>query len=205
MRNFLHIWLVMWLVLGPLALLAEELPLSADFSDSRLPWYDEKGHLSFILYGRNGKTVGVTIVLEHVLLDLIKRNVNDIDMVKDFSAIQPYPLTTPRTIVLNFWEKYPHSDGIIATPAAIFDRAAMNIKSSEKVMFRSAMLDIDGVGFDADLATKTIHIRRNVQVVVRYDMVPKPEHGADAAPVLTTKRQTAEKATNNNEKYHEQE
>jgi len=184
------------LLLGATAAWAEKDTSSAAFSEFKLPQYDEKGKLIFILYGKNGKTVGVTVVLDEVLMDLIRRDVTDIEAVKDFSGMVPYPLDTPRATVINFWKKYTHSQALIATSNATFDRVANTIKGGEKVMFRSEMLDIDGIGFDADYVSKTIHIRKDVKVVVRYDLVPKPEKQETAAAAGASERKTEK----NNEK-----
>ena len=198
MRKLFNILLLFSLLAGPVAVWAGKDTLTADFADFKLPQYDDKGKLIFILYGKNGKTVGVTVVLDHILLDLVRRDVVDIDTVKDFSAIVPYPLDTPRQTVLNFWLKYPHSQALIATSNATFDRVANSIKGGEKVMFRSAMLDIDGVGFDADYVTKTIHIRKDVKMVVRYDLVPKPGKSDDGSGAAA--KAPARKTATNNEK-----
>jgi hypothetical protein len=57
--------------------------------------------------------------------------------------------------------------GTVTTPKGIYDRSTKIIQGDEEVHFRSASMDVDGIGFDADQKRETIHIRSKVKVLLR--------------------------------------
>lgn len=174
MRKIINILTITVIFFAAMMGRAEKDNSSAAFSDFKLPQYDEKGKLMFILYGRSGYAVGINVNLENVLVDMIRRNMTDIDGIKDLSRLTLYPIDSTRAQVLEFWKGQPHSDALVWSPTAVFDRSANIIKGNDKVMFRSRFIDIDGIGFDGDSKSKTIHLRKDVKVVVRSEMIPKP-------------------------------
>ncbi|MFA6566793.1 MAG: LPS export ABC transporter periplasmic protein LptC [Victivallales bacterium] len=76
--------------------------------------------------------------------------------------------------------------GAVTTTKGVYDRSSKIIQGDEEVHFRSAGMDVDGVGFDADQKRETIHIRSKVKVILRG--------------TLETDREKAEKITQENEK-----
>ncbi len=143
---------------------------SAKLSDFKLPQYDKDGKLIFILYGKGGNSAGINIFLEKVLIDLVQSNIKDIDTVKDFQNLEIYGLEEPTANIIKFWAGKPHSAAVITTPSAIFDRSTQTVKGDREIHFRSSFLDIDGEGFDGDHQAKTLHIRKNVRMVVRSQL-----------------------------------
>ena len=79
--------------------------------------------------------------------------------------------------------------GTVTTTKGVYDRSTKIIQGEEEVHFRSAGMDVDGVGFDADQKKETIHIRSKVKVILRS--------------TLETEKQKAEKTSNANGKIKE--
>lgn len=182
MRKIINISIMTVILFAAAWLRAEKDNSSAAFTDFKLPQYDEKGKLMFILYGKSGHAVGINVELENVLVDLIRSSVRDIDTVKDFSGLTLYPINTPTVDVVKFWADKLHCEALIWSPSAVFDRSTNIIRGNDKVMFRSPALDIDGVGFDAESASKSIHLRKNVKVVIRTELVPRAKAAGKTEP-----------------------
>jgi len=68
--------------------------------------------------------------------------------------------------------------GTVTTPSGIYDRSTKIIRGDEEVHFRSAAMDVDGVGFDADQKKQTIHIRSKVKVILRASLMTDKENEA---------------------------
>jgi len=68
--------------------------------------------------------------------------------------------------------------GTVTTPSGIYDRATKIIRGDEEVHFRSDVMDVDGVGFDADQKNQTIHIRSRVKVILRGNLMTDKEKQA---------------------------
>ena len=76
--------------------------------------------------------------------------------------------------------------GTVTTIKGIYDRSTKIIQGDDEVHFRSAGMDVDGIGFDADQKKETIHIRSRVKVILRG--------------TLETDKEKAEKIIQENEK-----
>jgi len=159
--------ILLLLLTGTFMVRGESDTTSAKLSDFKLPQYDKEGKLIFILYGKGGNSAGINIFLENVLIDLVKSNIKDIDLVKDFQDLKIYPLQESTSNIIAFWKDKPHCTAIITAPLAVFDRSSRTVKGDREIKFRSLFLDIDGEGFDGDYDSKTLHIRKNVRMTVR--------------------------------------
>ena len=77
-----------------------------------------------------------------------------------------YPLHSSTKVIFDFWKEYPHSEAVIASDKAEYDKNRRMLTGDGKVYFRSLAFDIDGEGFDADQKRRFIHVRNNVKVVL---------------------------------------
>jgi hypothetical protein len=127
--------------------------------DFKLPEYNkDSGDLDCIIYGQKARTMDIRIELEHLKVEWVGKDQNDIK-------------------------------GTVTTTKGVYDRSTKIIQGDEEVHFRSAGMDVDGVGFDADQKKETIHIRSKVKVILRS--------------TLETEKQKADKASNANGKIKE--
>ena len=157
--------------------------VEAELHDFVMPHY-RNNKLQFVLFGEQGANLGAVITFTHPLIDIASSSLPDIEFVKlmgnvrvpDFKADTKeganddrfcvYPLETPEKDIAGFWAQYPHSDAIILSEKAEYDKNNRLLTGDGKVYFRSRELDIDGVGFDADQKRRFVHIRSEVEVRV---------------------------------------
>jgi hypothetical protein len=57
--------------------------------------------------------------------------------------------------------------GVISTPLAFYNQATQFISGDKPIKFESLSFDASGVGFDASQAVQTLHIRKNVKLVIK--------------------------------------
>ena len=134
----------------------------------KLPEYGEKdGKLKFILYGDKGVNLGELVNLEGVLVDFIREEVVNINEVQDLQGLKLYKIDDKFENILKFWKDKKHSKALISTPKAVLDKMTKTIKGNEEIHLRSAIMDMDGVGFEADYNTQTITVKKNVRVIIR--------------------------------------
>lgn len=139
----------------------------AVLTNFKLPDYDESGKLRFILYGEKGVNLGEIVNLEGVQLDMVRNDIKSVEDVKDMKDVKPYPIKADTEEILKFWLKYNHSTALIYTPKAVFDKMTRIIRGNEEIHFRSPIMDLDGVGFEADYNTKILIVKKNVRVIIR--------------------------------------
>lgn len=60
--------------------------------------------------------------------------------------------------------------GTVKTPSAVYDQSTKTVLGNEKVTYRSAEIDINGLGFDIDQEKQIIHIRSEVEVILKGDL-----------------------------------
>ena len=60
--------------------------------------------------------------------------------------------------------------GTVKTQSAVYDQATKTVLGNEKITYRSNELDINGIGFDIDQEKQIIHIRSEVEVILKGDL-----------------------------------
>lgn len=60
--------------------------------------------------------------------------------------------------------------GTVETPVAVYDRSSKTVAGNKKISYRSKEVDINGVGFDIDQEKKLLHIRSEVEVILKGDL-----------------------------------
>lgn len=59
--------------------------------------------------------------------------------------------------------------GQVETDVAVYDQSSKTVAGGDKITYKSPEIDISGVGFDIDHTKKTLHVRSNVEVVIKGD------------------------------------
>ena len=98
----------------------------------------------------------------------------------DPEAIPPEPpeiyvITAPVVEVAKFWIDYKQSSGLIVTDRALFNPDRQTAEGASIAQLRSPLLDIDGIGFVANLEDKNVSIKQNVHIVLRMGGEPLEE------------------------------
>ena len=140
----------------------------AETISNRLPMY-HNNQLQFFVYSRENASKGGKIDATDVIIDIIRKDVN-VDSIKFMNNLTLYQLGTPAVKALDFWKDKLHSEGIIISSAAQIDTGENIVSGSEKVYFRSPLMDIDGIGFRANYDKRTVIIRKNVKIIVRKEI-----------------------------------
>ena len=133
--------------------------------ESRIPVYS-KDRLQLLLYGEECFQKGRLLEMTSPVLDIIRPDA-DIDTIDTGKNTRIYPLGAPFADVLKFWSGHLFSDGVVVTGKADIDQEHKIAAGGGPVFFRSPLLDLNGVGFDADYGKKTIFVRKDVQIVLR--------------------------------------
>jgi len=160
----------------------QELGARARIRSFTMPQYhDRDNRLQFIVYGKNADNKGAVLSLDDMVIDFIRNTLEDVNEVKMLPEVQAYPLNADPKLQREFWKDKGHSQGLAFADAAILDKNIQVLRSDKPVKFRSPMLDVDGVGFDAYQSRKFLHIRSKVVVKIRPLARKNAGIGSDSA------------------------
>lgn len=167
-KTYGKIFLLNVLCFGALVLHgSEDSGSAAELRDFSLPGFSRKsGKLEYILYGERAFNLGGTVTLKNPTVDMIRRDVRDINQIKSLAGVRPYALMTPYKEVEKFWKDKKHSEALIFSQKAVYDKNLKILRGDDKVYFRTPELSVDGIGFDADHERKFVHIRQKVRIVL---------------------------------------
>lgn len=133
--------------------------------ESRFPVYN-KERLQLMIYSAETERQGELIATVNPVMDIIRKDA-DVDDIDSGAKTEIYPLGSPFVTVLAFWTKRLYSEGVVSSHQADIDQGHQLAAGGEPVFFRSPLLDINGVGFDADYGKKTLKVRSDVNIVLR--------------------------------------
>ena len=140
---------------------------AASLKNFALPEYSrENGRLQFILYGESARNLGARVFLTNPKIDIVKNDIIDIHSIISLATVQPYPLAWTASQVADFWKNVHHSQALIFSDDAEYDKNLKMLRGDSPVHFRSREMSVDGVGFDADQERRFIHVRSKVKVVI---------------------------------------
>ena len=136
--------------------------------DSRMPVYS-RDRLQLLLYSVECEQKGRLLETLEPVLDIIRADA-DIDTIDTGRKTRNiYPLGAPLAEVFKFWIGHRFSDGVVVTDKADIDQESQQAAGSGEVFFRSPLLDLNGIGFDADYRKRTIFVRKNVRILLRTE------------------------------------
>ena len=140
---------------------------AASLKNFALPEYSkDNGRLQFILYGETARNLGAMVFLIKPKIDIVRNDITNIRNIISLAAVQPYPLTWTAGQVADFWSRIPHSQALIFSDDAEYDKNLRLLRGDSPVHYRSREMSVDGVGFDADQDRKFVHVRSKVKVVI---------------------------------------
>jgi hypothetical protein len=147
---------------------------TAKLKNFKLPKYNDKtGKLEFIIYGDEAEATGIVVPIKDALVDVVKKEVKKVGDIKDLKGVKLYKIPTDTDEVVKFWKDKPHSNALIFTPQAEYDRSNLVMKGDKEIFVRSYLMDLDGVGFVADQKSETIFVKSKVKVVYRSELYDK--------------------------------
>ena len=141
---------------------------------AKIPVFN-RSRLQMMVFAGHAERRGEMLVGFNTVLEIIRASA-DADMISDSWELDPYPLGAPLTGVLAFWkDRIAYSDGVMSTPECEIDQPGNRAYGTKEVYFRSPMLDLDGVGFEADFSRRTISINSQVRIVIRQSSADPEE------------------------------
>ena len=134
--------------------------------NAKIPIFN-RSHLQMMIFSGEAERRGETMISLNTVLEIIRRGANA-DDITDGWGIKPYRLDAKLPEVLDFWRKrIAYCEGVITTSECEIDQIGHRAIGSQKVYFRSPVLDLDGVGFEADFDRRTIAVNSQVRIVIR--------------------------------------
>jgi len=136
-------------------------------ANAKIPIYN-KTRLQMIFFADGAERGDSGIVGRNAVMEIIRR-VADPDTIADGWGTKPYSLSATLPEVLNFWRKrIRYSEGVILGDRCTIDQNGRRASGSSPVFFRSPMLDLNGIGFEADFERRTVLVTSDVHVVLRH-------------------------------------
>ena len=153
--------------LGIVSLFADD---ASGTAASLTEYSKSSGRLQFSLYGEKATNLGAMIMLVKPKIDIVKDDMKNIRDIVSLADAEPYPLTFTPQQVMDYWKDKQHSQSLIFSDDAEYDKNLRMLRSDAQVHFRSREISVDGVGFDADQDRRFIHIRSKVRMVIYPEM-----------------------------------
>lgn len=136
--------------------------------NSRFPIYNGD-RLQMMVYSEEAERQNHLIIARNPVMDLIRPGA-DVDSIVSGKGTVIYPLGAPLQQVFTFWSGRLFSDGVISSARADIDQERKKGAGTDKAFFRSPLVDIDGVGFEADYGNRTLWVKSDVSIVIRLNL-----------------------------------
>ncbi len=149
----------------------------------KIPYYKEN-KLQLVAFSLTGNRQDQLMLGKDTLLDVLLENA-DVDNIVDGWQTRLYRLDSPLQTVLEFWRKrYLTSQAVIFTTRCSIDQKQGEAFGDDPVFMRSPMLDLDGIGFQADFRKNVIEVNSDVNIRARKsDADPRKLLSGAPAPV----------------------
>ena len=136
-------------------------------ANAKIPIYNRSGKPQMMIFVNKAERRGRVISGSGTVLDFL-RPAAGVDDIKDAWGIKLYPLQAPFKEVFDFWlPRLKYSEAIVATSLADIDQENHKASGSSAVFLRSPMLDLNGVGFEANFKRREIRINSDIEVLIR--------------------------------------
>ena len=136
-------------------------------SNAKIPIYNRSGKPQMMIFVNKAERRGRVISGTGTVLDFLKPTAS-VDDIKDAWRIKLYPLKAPFKEVFDFWlPRLKYSEAIVRTSQADIDQENHKASGSSAVFLRSPMLDLNGIGFEANFKRREIRINSDIEVLIR--------------------------------------
>lgn len=136
-------------------------------SHAKIPIYNRGGKPQMMIFVNRAERQGRVISGTETVLDFLRPHAS-VDDIGDAWKIKPYPLKASYKKVFDFWlPRIKYSEAIVITPKADIDQEAHKASGSAPIYLRSPLLDLNGIGFEADFKRREIRINSEIEVLLR--------------------------------------
>lgn len=132
----------------------------------KIPFYNDH-KLQMVIFADTGKQQDQMMLGDNTFLDYLIENVN-VDKIPDGWKEKLYPLNADLKNILAFWQhRHSISQAVFFTKHCSIDQKRNEAFGDDPVFMRSPMMDLNGVGFQADFTQHTIEVTSEVNVIAR--------------------------------------
>ncbi|MBQ7208469.1 MAG: hypothetical protein IJS01_11790 [Lentisphaeria bacterium] len=136
-------------------------------TSAKIPIYNRGGKPQMMIFVTRAERRGRVISGTATVLDFIRPTAS-VDDIGDAWKLRPYPLKAPFGEVFNFWlPRMKYSEAVVTTARADIDQETRKASGSDRIFLRSPLLDLNGIGFEADFDRREIRVNSEIEVVLR--------------------------------------
>ena len=154
-------------------------------TNAKIPIYNRGGKPQMMIFVTRAERRGRVISGTSTVLDFIRPTAS-VDDIGDAWKLRTYPLKAPFGEVFSFWlPRMKYSEAVVTTARADIDQETRKASGSDRIFLRSPLLDLNGIGFEADFDRREIRVNSEIEVVVRtvgsdprkLDSIKHQKHG----------------------------
>ncbi|MBQ9500805.1 MAG: hypothetical protein IJU70_01485 [Lentisphaeria bacterium] len=136
-------------------------------SNAKIPIYNRGGKPQMMIFVTRAERRGRVISGMTTVLDFIRPTAS-VDDIGDAWKLRAYPLNAPFREVFDFWlPRLKYSEAVVTTSRADIDQETHKASGSDRIFLRSPLLDLNGIGFEADFDRREIRVNSEIEVVLR--------------------------------------
>ena len=136
-------------------------------TNAKIPIYNRGGKPQMMIFVTRAERRGRVISGMTTVLDFIRPTAS-VDDIGDAWKLQAYPLNAPFKEVFDFWlPRLKYSEAVVTTAKADIDQETHKASGADRIFLRSPLLDLNGIGFEADFDRREIRVNSEIEVVLR--------------------------------------
>jgi len=136
-------------------------------TNAKIPIYNRGGKPQMMIFVTRAERRGRVISGMTTVLDFIRPTAS-VDDIGDAWKLRAYPLKAPFKEIFDFWlPRLKYSEAVVTTARADIDQETHKASGSDRIFLRSPLLDLNGIGFEADFDRREIRVNSEIEVVVR--------------------------------------
>ncbi|MBR7104058.1 MAG: hypothetical protein IKC65_03865 [Lentisphaeria bacterium] len=136
-------------------------------TNAKIPIYNRGGRPQMMIFVNKAERRGRVLSGTETVLEFIRPSAS-VDDIGDAWKTRAYPLEAPFRQVFDFWlPRSKYSEAVVTTVKADIDPQTHKASGSAPIYFRSPLLDLNGVGFEADFDRRQIRINSEIEVLLR--------------------------------------
>ena len=134
--------------------------------NAKIPFYN-RGVLQSMIFAGKAEYRAQLLYGYDVVINMLRKKVNP-DRIRNDWDLKLYPLNASLKELSAFWaERMDYCDAVLFSPEGSLNQAERSASGDKKIILRSPMLDLDGVGFAADFKRRELKVNSQVNLVLR--------------------------------------
>ena len=139
---------------------------SVAVGNAKIPFYN-RGALQSMIFAGKAEYRAQLLYGYDVVINMLRKKVNP-DRIRDDWNLKLYPLNASLKELSAFWAgRMDYCDAVLFSPEGSLNQAERSASGDKKIILRSPMLDLDGVGFAADFKRRELKVNSRVNLLLR--------------------------------------